>query len=254
MTAIVVASLKSRFQGVKQEGELRSSLKFLWKEGGKMREIKAIETEYKGYRFRSRLEARWAIFFDLCGARWEYEPEPFSVDDDLGYLPDFLVHDVELIHGGNAPYKTVDLWVEVKGKMTEEDADKIWKFCDLDYDRPDEGLSFVRNPVYVVDGLPDGDDINDITGFCRDHMSCAGEIEPFSFLTVDGDKESYVAYPGLITGCHRFALFKEDDGLLWCMDGEATERAFRIARQVRFDHGQTPTYQYINSRRKYLRG
>lgn len=25
--------------------------------------IKAIETEYKGYRFRSRLEARWAVFF-----------------------------------------------------------------------------------------------------------------------------------------------------------------------------------------------
>lgn len=23
-----------------------------------------IETEYKGYRFRSRLEARWAVFFD----------------------------------------------------------------------------------------------------------------------------------------------------------------------------------------------
>jgi hypothetical protein len=27
-------------------------------------EIKAIETSYKGYRFRSRLEARWAVFFD----------------------------------------------------------------------------------------------------------------------------------------------------------------------------------------------
>jgi hypothetical protein len=25
---------------------------------------KAIETHYKGYRFRSRLEARWAVFFD----------------------------------------------------------------------------------------------------------------------------------------------------------------------------------------------
>ena len=218
-----------------------------------MREIKAIETEYKGYRFRSRLEARWAIFFDLCGARWEYEPEPFSVDDDLGYLPDFLVHDVELIHGGNAPYKTVDLWVEVKGKMTEEDADKIWKFCDLDYDRPDEDLSPVRNPVYVVDGLPDGDDINDITGFCRDHMSCVGEIEPFSFLTVDGDV-SFVAHPGLDTSDLRFALFGDDSGYLCGRDSKATERAFRIARQVRFDRGQTPTYQYIKSCRKYLRG
>ena len=32
--------------------------------------IKAIPTEYKGYRFRSRLEARWAVFFDACGADW----------------------------------------------------------------------------------------------------------------------------------------------------------------------------------------
>ena len=32
-----------------------------------MSEIKAIETYYKGYRFRSRLEARWAVFFDAAG-------------------------------------------------------------------------------------------------------------------------------------------------------------------------------------------
>ena len=38
-----------------------------------MNGLKAIETEYKGYRFRSRLEARWAVFFDACGVKWEYE-------------------------------------------------------------------------------------------------------------------------------------------------------------------------------------
>lgn len=27
-----------------------------------MKKIKAIQTEYKGYLFRSRLEARWAVF------------------------------------------------------------------------------------------------------------------------------------------------------------------------------------------------
>ena len=37
--------------------------------------LKPIPTVYKGYRFRSRLEARWAVFFDACGAKWEYEPE-----------------------------------------------------------------------------------------------------------------------------------------------------------------------------------
>lgn len=52
--------------------------------------IKAIETRYKGYRFRSRLEARWAVFFDAMGIRWEYEPEGYT-DGTSSYLPDFLL-------------------------------------------------------------------------------------------------------------------------------------------------------------------
>jgi hypothetical protein len=51
---------------------------------------KAIETAYKGYRFRSRLEARWAVFFDRAEIAWEYEPEGFETDAGR-YLPDFLL-------------------------------------------------------------------------------------------------------------------------------------------------------------------
>ena len=47
----------------------------------------AIPTTYKGIRFRSRLEARWAAMFDICGWRWEYEPL-----DLPGWIPDFLIH------------------------------------------------------------------------------------------------------------------------------------------------------------------
>lgn len=50
--------------------------------------LKAIETQYKGYRFRSRLEARWAVFCDVLGLRYEYEPEGFDLDGTW-YLPDF---------------------------------------------------------------------------------------------------------------------------------------------------------------------
>ncbi len=50
---------------------------------------RAIETRYKGYRFRSRLEARWAVFFDALGLKWEYEPEGFDLGDGVRYLPDF---------------------------------------------------------------------------------------------------------------------------------------------------------------------
>ena len=35
--------------------------------------IKAIETIYNGYRFRSRLEARWAVFFDEMGIKYEWQ-------------------------------------------------------------------------------------------------------------------------------------------------------------------------------------
>ena len=37
-------------------------------------EINPIETVYNGYRFRSRLEARWAVFFDEAAIPYEYKP------------------------------------------------------------------------------------------------------------------------------------------------------------------------------------
>ena len=50
--------------------------------------VKAIQTRYKGYHFRSRLEARWAVFFDALGIEWEYEKEGFDTPHGK-YLPDF---------------------------------------------------------------------------------------------------------------------------------------------------------------------
>lgn len=52
--------------------------------------IKAIQTQYKGYAFRSRLEARWAVYFDERGFDWEYEPQGYEING-LKYLPDFRV-------------------------------------------------------------------------------------------------------------------------------------------------------------------
>lgn len=46
----------------------------------------AIPTTYASVRFRSRLEARWAAFFDLLEWDWDYEPL-----DLCGYIPDFIV-------------------------------------------------------------------------------------------------------------------------------------------------------------------
>ena len=48
--------------------------------------IKNHPTKYAGTMFRSRLEARWAAFFDLAG--WECEYEPLDL---FGWTPDFRV-------------------------------------------------------------------------------------------------------------------------------------------------------------------
>jgi hypothetical protein len=56
--------------------------------------IKPIETEYKGILFRSRLEARWAVFMDFLLVRWYYEHEGFELSDGSKYLPDFFLPDV----------------------------------------------------------------------------------------------------------------------------------------------------------------
>jgi len=67
--------------------------------------IKAIQTEYRGYKFRSRLEARWAVFFDTVGVAWEYEPEGYHLGDLGCYLPDFFIQG----NGHRGPY------IEIKG-------------------------------------------------------------------------------------------------------------------------------------------
>ncbi|TAH21002.1 MAG: hypothetical protein EAZ08_04655 [Cytophagales bacterium] len=50
--------------------------------------IKPIPTHYKGRLYRSRLEARWAAFFDL--AEWKTEYEPLDLN---GWTPDFLIEE-----------------------------------------------------------------------------------------------------------------------------------------------------------------
>lgn len=75
--------------------------------------MKAIETSYAGCRFRSRLEARWAVFFDTLGVPWEYEPQGYEVAG-RAYLPDFLLTDCST-------------WVEVKGHEAALDREFLCK-------------------------------------------------------------------------------------------------------------------------------
>lgn len=73
--------------------------------------IRPLWTKYNGFAFRSRLEARLAVFMDHLGWSYEYEPEGFDLGDGTRYLPDFLVTGTPKHHG--TPEK---FWVEVKGE------------------------------------------------------------------------------------------------------------------------------------------
>lgn len=71
--------------------------------------IQAIETSYAGCRFRSRLEARWAVFFDHLGIAWRYEQEGYELPSGR-YLPDFVIKASQLGNNG-------EIFVEVKGML-----------------------------------------------------------------------------------------------------------------------------------------
>lgn len=68
--------------------------------------IKAIRTTYKGIEFRSRTEARWALYFDELGIPWEYEREGYELAAGW-YVPDFWLPRQEI-------------WWEVKGQHPTE--------------------------------------------------------------------------------------------------------------------------------------
>lgn len=73
------------------------------------RTISPIPTFYAGVTFRSRLEARWAVFFDVLDVPWRYEPEGFQCPSGW-YLPDFWL-----------PHHKI--WLEIKGAESEAEID-----------------------------------------------------------------------------------------------------------------------------------
>lgn len=181
--------------------------------------IKAIETHYKGYRFRSRLEARWAVFFDALGIKWEYEAEGYRLPSGAHYLPDFWLP----TFGGG-------MYVEVKpigGDLT-----KAYELAEAS-----------GKQVLLALGSPDTR-VYDVIWY--------GSLEVW-----DEGREGYVdgppgiqKVPGLINadqawGEDRMFVFpgyEEDDGTVpesnyeclgqWYLD------AIQASRSARFEHGE----------------
>lgn len=200
--------------------------------------VAAIETLYKGYRFRSRLEARWAVFFDHLNFKWRYESQGYYVANDL-YLPDFWVDGLG--------------WVEVKGELDRAGLLKLALAAGPD------GL-----PLDIAEGATTPDQIGrSIPGWTWLDLACP--IIPRLLLLgdiPDPDRALHIQI-GLSNGRHvvwHFAFFAPTQvvGLGdWYAVGadphpsmphggkglspriDRVSDAYRAARSARFEHGES---------------
>lgn len=90
-----------------------------------------IPTTWRGWKFRSRTEARWAVFLDALGITFYYEPEGFVLSSGDRYLPDFFLPKVRY-------------YAEVKPyELTGEHVDK-----------PNQLARDSNRPVILLNGPP----------------------------------------------------------------------------------------------------
>jgi hypothetical protein len=224
--------------------------------------IKAIETQYKGYRFRSRLEARWAVFFDALGLLWEYEPEGFVLSSGGKYLPDFKIP-----HCGfwvnKQPIIGGTLYVEVKPEsVTNGELSKPIGFA-IEMDRRSALLIAAGDPLRVCSGgtiplLTSGGDKRDCDCGQKNCDTC--RVNEFAaYVDKCGDDNC-------LQGSHLYlALRPKGDSEYRAFKKAATEafdlpcrsapflsmkQAADLARSARFEHGEKPKIPFGRTTRK----
>jgi hypothetical protein len=132
--------------------------------------IKPIETTYNGYRFRSRLEARWAVFFDAVNTKYEYEKEGYALPSGP-YLPDFWLPEVEC-------------WVEIKPVAPTERERRLCAELAHGTDKAAVIVAGVPGEESLYAYCSDGNDSSGGTGWWGDGD---GYGQPYWSLTLHGD-------------------------------------------------------------------
>lgn len=151
-----------------------------------MMNIKAIETSYKGYRFRSRLEARWAVFFDTLGVKWEYEKEGYDLGEHGWYLPDFWLPQSKS-------------WVEIKPADYKGNSNGSKAFAALS--------SHFKYPILLVKGSPgvdvceygmawQGFELDVIAGYPHDRWALPECYHDIGLIELATDDESLQQWLG----------------------------------------------------------
>jgi hypothetical protein len=153
---------------------------------------KVIQTKYKGYHFRSRTEARWAVFFDKLGVKYEYEPEGFELPNGKCYLPDFYL---PLLGGGGYFEVKPDVENEQEWLDNLEQLAKLTgKNCFILNGVPD--YKFYGKYVMEWDCLNSGHD-----DFIRSHYEKTNFWAAYAFCTVPDDKYDYYCSVGSFYSC-----------------------------------------------------
>lgn len=199
--------------------------------------IKPIETRAYGHRFRSRLEARWAVFFESLGVQWEYEPEGFDLEG-VPYLPDFRVTTGDLVY-----------WYEIKPLGTDY-CQKFSRFCELLTNQKDE-YDNVYRPCNTEARLLDGSPF-DVFGSKHACPRCGLDITPeligpdWGFLCYDcdlvtncgGDNPREIGFAGTTFYPHKGWIMVSDLELQALYS--KISHACVSAMSARFEHGETP--------------
>lgn len=200
--------------------------------------IKAIETHYKGYRFRSRLEARWAVFFDALDIKWEYEPEGYDLNEFGLYLPDFFLPEF-------------NCWIEIKGTYPSDlELDKCRYLSENLY-----GATHNSDIILVCDADLTMDMIKkcglsneDAMKIMREKINKSGKVYLFyglaewGFFTT-GDLSVQVLAKNVLES---FILLSDQKRQINVkIEGDWHPRkifpaALDKARSARFEHGETP--------------
>jgi hypothetical protein len=194
--------------------------------------MKAIDTQYQGYNFRSRLEARWAVFFDALGLKWEYEPEGFELTDGTRYLPDFKV---QYPDGGWE-------WFEVKSSLSNmsiEEWLKILKF------EKESGCG-----ILILDGTPDAKMYQTASRAIECDYIYASPDNPESMdalITALQNKQPFKVNESFKRSgdallCHKGRTWSDDYDNFWTNESgwgqEELIFACKKARAARFEHGR----------------
>lgn len=195
----------------------------------------AIETVYKNYRFRSRLEARWAVFFDTLGLSWAYEPEGFDLDG-VWYLPDFRVKTPQ----------GEDVWYEIKPEGVDFDA-KFERFKEVLTYREGRAELLSGDPVDVIEraelcprcGFIQMRRGHKLSGLCHDgfrswhYIRCYGcDVETPS----GGGHEPEPGFLGVWAWPDKGLIVTNILAWALCLRDRVRPAANK-ARQARFEHG-----------------